>query len=40
VQVTQVLAFEAGYTQKLFGYDTPATRFFSAGLRGAFGVGG
>lgn len=36
VQVTPYLVVEGGYTQKLFGYDTPATRFFSVGLRGAF----
>jgi hypothetical protein len=34
VQITERFVIEAGYTQKLFGYDTPATKFFSIGARG------
>jgi len=34
--VNSWLAFEANYTQKIFGYDTPATRFMSLGARIAY----
>lgn len=33
VQVTDHAAIELGYVQKIFGYDTPATQFFHAGVR-------
>jgi hypothetical protein len=36
VQVARSIAIEGGYTQKIFGYDTPATQFFSVGARAAF----
>jgi hypothetical protein len=32
-QVTEALAVELGYVQKIFGYDTPATQFFTVGAR-------
>lgn len=35
-QVARSIAIEAGYTQKIFGYDTPATQFFTLGARAAF----
>lgn len=36
VQLSRSLLIEGGYTQKIFGYDTPATQFFSVGARAAF----
>jgi len=36
VQVTQHAALELGYVQKIFGYDTPATQFYTVGARAAF----
>jgi hypothetical protein len=36
VQVARSVVLEAGYTQKVFGYDTPATQFFTVGARAAF----
>ncbi len=33
LQVTEHAAIELGYVQKIFGYDTPATQFFHAGVR-------
>ncbi len=36
VQLSRSLVLEAGYTQKIFGYDTPATQFFTLGARAAF----
>lgn len=38
-QITDSLALELGYVQKIFGYDTPATQFFTIGLRGVTNVG-
>lgn len=35
-QVSGSMVLEAGYTQKVFGYDTPATQFFTFGARAAF----
>lgn len=35
-QVTEKLAVELSYVQKIFGYDTPATQFYNAGLRAVF----
>ncbi len=36
VQITDYVVLEVSYVQKLFGYDTPATQFFTAGVRVAF----
>jgi len=36
VQLTKFLLVEGGFTQKIFGYDTPATQFITFGARGAF----
>ncbi len=36
VQITEHAVLELSYVQKLFGYDTPATQFFTAGARFAF----
>jgi hypothetical protein len=36
VQVAPRAALELGYVQKLFGYDTPATQFYTVGMRTAF----
>jgi hypothetical protein len=38
-QITESLALELGYVQKIFGYDTPATQFFTVGLRGVTQIG-
>ncbi len=35
-QVTEQAAIELSYVQKLFGYDTPATQFYTLGARVAF----
>ncbi|MCA9619346.1 MAG: hypothetical protein KC731_09990 [Myxococcales bacterium] len=35
-RVTDHAAVELGYVQKLFGYDTPATQFFTGGVRASF----
>lgn len=35
-QVTDSFAVELSYVQKIFGYDTPATQFYSAGVRAVF----
>ncbi|RYE95064.1 MAG: hypothetical protein EOO75_00280 [Myxococcales bacterium] len=36
MKVTDRVAVELSYVQKIFGYDTPATQFYSAGVRAAF----
>lgn len=36
IKLGDSFALEGNFTQKLFGYDTPATRFFSIGARAAF----
>jgi hypothetical protein len=36
LQVTEHAALELGYVQKIFGYDTPATQFYTVGVRAAF----
>jgi len=36
IQVTDHAVIELSYVQKLFGYDTPATQFFTGGVRVAF----
>lgn len=36
VQVTDHAVLELGYVQKIFGYDTPATQFYTVGVRAAF----
>lgn len=36
LRIGKSIAIEANYTQKLFGYDTPATQFYSVGLRAAY----
>jgi hypothetical protein len=36
VQLTEHAALELGYVQKIFGYDTPATQFYTVGARAAF----
>jgi hypothetical protein len=35
-QITERGALELGYVQKVFGYDTPATQFYTAGVRVVF----
>jgi len=37
--VTDAVAVEGGYVQKLFGYDARATQFFYVGVRGSLAVG-
>ena len=37
--VTEHLAVEAGYIQKYFGYDAPATQAYFVGLRGIADLG-
>jgi hypothetical protein len=34
--ITNHAAIELGYVQQLFGYDAPATQFWSAGVRAIF----
>jgi hypothetical protein len=36
MQITERVALELGYVQKIFGYDTPATQFYNIGLRALF----
>ncbi len=36
IRITDHAAIELGYVQKLFGYDPPATRFFTGGVRAQF----
>jgi hypothetical protein len=35
-RITEHAAIELGYVQKLFGYDPPATQFWTAGVRASF----
>jgi hypothetical protein len=36
LQITEHAALELGYVQKIFGYDTPATQFYTVGARAVF----
>jgi hypothetical protein len=36
IQVSKFAVIEASYVQKIFGYDTPATQFYTIGVRAAF----
>mgnify|MGYP006969543799 CR=1 FL=1 len=36
IRITDHAALELGYVQKLFGYDPPATQFWTGGLRASF----
>lgn len=36
IRITDHAAIELGYVQKLFGYDPPATQFFTGGVRAQF----
>jgi hypothetical protein len=36
IRITDHAALEFGYVQKLFGYDTPATQFWTGGVRATF----